>query len=482
MDENRKILLKSLPKIDEVILLLEKKDIYSRATREIVKELSQRVVQKLREKIVDSTPAENSESGIDAASVAQAVEKSINNLHSCRLQRVVNATGVILHTNLGRAPLSPEALQRILEVGAGYSNLEFDLNKGERGNRYDHVREIICALTGAEDALIVNNNAAAVLLVLNTLAEGKEAIVSRGELIEIGGEFRIPDVMQKSAAIMREVGTTNRTRLSDYEKAISPATGLILKVHTSNYRIVGFTEEADIAALTDLGKRKGIPVVDDLGSGCLIDLSKYGLQHEPTVREVVSTGLDVVTFSGDKLLGGPQAGIIAGKKDILEKIKKNPLNRALRIDKFTLAALEATLIHYLNPGEVVTRLRPLKALTEPLGYVKKRASALAGKLRKAKLDSLEFALKESFSSAGGGSLPTEKIPTVLVAIKSSIMPSTRMEAKLRMVRVPVIVRVDKDEILIDLRTVSEDEFTFIVEGLRESISNREAESVVKTPE
>jgi L-seryl-tRNA(Ser) seleniumtransferase len=471
MDEKRKTLLKSLPKIDEVILLLEKKNIYSLSPREVVKEVSQKVVQKLRDKIVNFPKIENIESTIDTNYVAQLVEKLIQGLHHCRLQRVINATGVILHTNLGRAPLSPAALQRILEVGEGYSNLEFDLARGERGNRYDHVRELICALTGAEDALIVNNNAAAVLLVLNTLAEGKEAIVSRGELIEIGGEFRIPEVMQKSAAIMREVGTTNRTRLADYEKAVGADTGLILKVHTSNYRIVGFTEEADIVSLTALGKKKGIPVVDDLGSGCLINLEKYGLQHEPTVREVVATGIDVITFSGDKLLGGPQAGIIVGKKTILDLIKRNPLNRALRIDKFTLAALEATLIHYLNPNQVLAALRPLKSLTEPVADVKKRAVKLIGKLRKEQFASLEFSLKESFSSAGGGSLPTEKIPTFLVGVKNKQMAASRLEAGLRQVAVPVIVRVDKDEILIDLRTVTEDEFTIIIQGLRECLVN-----------
>ncbi len=469
MDEKRKILLKSLPKIDEVILLLEKKDIYSRASREIVKEMSQKVVQKLRDEIVNSSPTEKMKSNLDAANVAQTVEKLIKDLQSCRLQRLVNATGVILHTNLGRAPLSPEALQRILEVGSGYSNLEFDLIRGERGNRYDHVRDIICTLTGAEDALIVNNNAAAVLLVLNTLAEGKEAIVSRGELIEIGGEFRIPEVMQKSAAILREVGTTNRNRLSDYEKAVCAATGLILKVHTSNYRIIGFTEEADIVALTALGKKKGIPVVDDLGSGCLLDLEKYGLQHEPTVREVVATGIDVVTFSGDKLLGGPQAGIIVGKKNILELIKRNPLNRALRIDKFTLAALEATLIHYLNPDQAVSALRPLKSLTEPVTDVKKRASKLISILRKEKFTSLEYSLNNSFSSAGGGSLPLEKIPTVLVGVKNKNLSANRLEARLRQAAVPIIVRVDKDEILLDLRTVTEDEFGFIIEGFRKCL-------------
>lgn len=470
MDEKKKLLLKSLPKIDEVILLLEKEDIYARAPREIVKELSQNVVRQLREQIVNSSEDKNSASACDAAFVAQTVEQLIAKLHSCRLRRVVNATGVVLHTNLGRAPLCPEALQRILEVGCGYSNLEFDLARGERGNRYDHVRELICALTSAEDALIVNNNAAAVLLVLNTLAEGKEVIVSRGELIEIGGEFRIPEVMQKSAAIMREVGTTNRTRLSDYEKAVSADTGLILKVHTSNYRIVGFTEEADIISLVALGKAKGIPVFDDLGSGCLIDLDKYGLQHEPTVREVVATGIDVVTFSGDKLLGGPQAGIIVGKKEILQRIKKNPLNRALRIDKFTLAALEATLIHYLNPTQAVTQLRTLKALTEPVGDVKKRAAKLIRKLRKEKFLSLEFSLINSFSSAGGGSLPTEQIPTVLVAVKNNKMAASRLEAALRQAAVPVIVRIDNDEILLDMRTVTENEFGFILDGLRQCLA------------
>lgn len=467
MDEKRKTLLKNLPKIDEVILLLEKKDIYKTASREIVVEMIRRAVRNLREKIVgnESTPA-----GMNADLVANMVERSLKNLYSYRLRRVVNATGVILHTNLGRAPLCPEALARIMEVGAGYSNLEFDLDRGERGRRYDHVRELICAVTGAEDALIVNNNAAAVLLALNTLAEGKEAVISRGELIEIGGEFRIPEIMRKSAAIMREVGTTNRTRLADYEKAISGNTGLILKVHTSNYRIVGFTEEAGIVELAALGKQKGIPVMDDLGSGCLIDLDQYGLAHEPTVREVLATGVDVVTFSGDKLLAGPQAGIIVGKETILEQIKKNPLNRALRIDKFTLAALEATMMLYLNETEAVSRLRVIRSLTEPLASVKKRALRLTGRLKRAKIAGLEFSLRESFASAGGGSLPLEKIPTCLVGIKSSAMPASRLEAGLRRADTPVIVRVDKDEILIDLRTVAEDEFVFIIEGLKDSLA------------
>ncbi|PKN53666.1 MAG: L-seryl-tRNA(Sec) selenium transferase [Deltaproteobacteria bacterium HGW-Deltaproteobacteria-13] len=467
MDDLRKEMLKKLPKIDEILLILERQNIYDLAPHEIVKETCRKVVQDLRDKIVNVKKKLPSEFSPDTAAVAKEVEKSIRGLYRYSLRRVVNATGVILHTNLGRAPLCPEALERIMEVGRGYSNLEYDLVKGERGQRYDHVSSLICALTGAEDALIVNNNAAAVLLVLNALAEKKEAIVSRGELIEIGGEFRIPEIMHKSATKLREVGTTNRTRLGDYEKAISDKTGLIMKVHTSNYRIVGFTEEADIESLAALGKSRGIPVMDDLGSGCLIDLDLYGLQHEPTVRETLAKGVDVVTFSGDKLLGGPQAGIIVGKKEVLAKIKKNPLNRALRIDKFTLAALEATLMHYLNTAAAPKTLRALKALTEPVADVKKRAEELIRKLQNENFDQLKFSIREDFAAAGGGSLPTQQIPTVLVAVKNKNMPATKMEEKLRKLEMPIIARVDKDEILFDLRTVTEDELVFLIEGLRQ---------------
>ncbi|MGB4544654.1 MAG: L-seryl-tRNA(Sec) selenium transferase, partial [Smithellaceae bacterium] len=307
---------------------------------------------------------------------------------------------------------------------------------------------------------------AAVLLVLNTLADGREAIVSRGELIEIGGEFRIPEVMAKSNSILREVGTTNRTRLSDYEKAIGPDTGVILKVHTSNYRIVGFTEEADLVSLVALGRKNNIPVFDDLGSGCLINLDRYGLEHEPTVKEVLETDVDVVTFSGDKLLGGPQAGIIVGKKDTIARIKKNPLNRALRIDKFTLAALEATLMHYLVPDEAVVKLRALRALTEPVQEVKKRARKLLQKIRRAGIPGITAGLGQAMAAAGGGSLPAQNIPSAIVSIRCDKMTPARLEAGLRRAPVPVLVRVDENEILIDLRTVTESEFGFITDGLK----------------
>lgn len=471
MDDKRKELLKGLPKIDEIIGLLEKKDIYRQASREMVREACRDVVQKLRDKILTAADRQLPALSSDTASAARSVEGIIAGLHRYKLRRLVNATGVILHTNLGRAPLCPEALDRILEVGRGYSNLEFDLEQGVRGLRYDHVSRLICMLTGAEDALIVNNNAAAVLLTLNTLAEHKEAIVSRGELIEIGGEFRIPDVMTKSNSILREVGTTNRTRLADYEKAVGPNTGVILKVHTSNYRIVGFTEEAELVPLVALGKKHGIPVFDDLGSGCLIDLAAFGLQHEPTVREVLASGVDVVTFSGDKLLGGPQAGIIVGKKDIVAQIKKNPLNRALRIDKFTLAALEATLMHYLTPEEAPQTLRSLKALTEPQSDVKKRARKLIRKLIHAGIPDLTYELQDAKAAAGGGSLPTQDIPTAVVAVKSAKITASHMEIKLRQAALPIIARVDEDAIMIDLRTVSEEEFGFVVDALRQTAAN-----------
>jgi len=465
MDEKRKALLKTIPKVDEIIGIVEKRGIYGRASHDLVRDACRTVVQKLREQILAATDKELPE-GLSDEQAADAVQKIIEDLYCYKLRPVVNATGVILHTNLGRAPLCPEAIGRIVEVGRGYSNLEFDLEKGQRGLRYDHVGELICRLTGAGDALIVNNNAAAVLLVLNTLADGREAIVSRGELIEIGGEFRIPEVMAKSNSILREVGTTNRTRLSDYEKAIGPDTGVILKVHTSNYRIVGFTEEADLVSLVALGRKNNIPVFDDLGSGCLINLDRYGLEHEPTVKEVLETDVDVVTFSGDKLLGGPQAGIIVGKKDTIARIKKNPLNRALRIDKFTLAALEATLMHYLVPDEAVVKLRALRALTEPVQEVKKRARKLLQKIRRAGIPGITAGLGQAMAAAGGGSLPAQNIPSAIVSIRCDKMTPARLEAGLRRAPVPVLVRVDENEILIDLRTVTESEFGFITDGLK----------------
>ncbi len=471
MNDHRKELLKNLPKIDEVMLILERKGALAKAPRHIVKSACRSVVEGLRKGIMAAKedvadirlPADDQ--------VAGQVMEIIDGLHRYRLRRVVNATGVILHTNLGRAPLCAEALARIADIAAGYSNLEYDIEKGERGLRYHHVQKLLCELSGAEDALVVNNNAAAVLLVLNTLALGKEAIVSRGELVEIGGEFRIPEVMEKSGARLREVGTTNRTRLSDYEKAMGQETGLILKVHTSNFRIVGFTEEAEMRELVALGKKAGIPVMHDLGSGCFTELDRYGLEREPTVSDVLGTGVDVITFSGDKLLGGPQAGIILGGKDILRRIKQNPLNRALRIDKLTLAALEATMIHYLQPEKAVSRLSVLRMLTEPVGNISRRAKKLLAILKRERLEGLTLSLKEGFSMAGGGSLPTQGIPTVLIRIASERLSPANLEERLRHLDVPIIARIADEEVLLDLRTIAEAEYPFIKEGLKQAVSS-----------
>ena len=464
MDEHQKELLRNLPKIDEMMLRIEKIESLAGFPREIVKEACRSVVEAIRGGILASQGKGGKGKDLRLPTPEQAVDRAaeiIAGYRSYRLRRLINATGVILHTNLGRAPLCEEAIERICEVARGYSNLEYDLAKGERGLRYDHVRELLCALTGAEDALVVNNNAAAVLLVLNALSEGKEAIVSRGELIEIGGEFRIPDVMEKSGARLKEVGTTNRTRAADYERAIGPETGLILKVHTSNFKIMGFTEEADLVSLVELGRKRGVPVVDDLGSGCFIDLENYGLEREPTVRACIATGVDAVTFSGDKLLGGPQGGIIVGKKEVLARIRKNPLNRALRIDKLTLAALEATLVKYLKPAEALADLRVLRALTEPVAEVRKRARRLATLLRRADVPGLRVALAEGVSMAGGGSLPTREIPTVLLDVQLGPFSAAALEGRLRRGATPVICRVADDRVLLDARTLDLEEFPLI---------------------
>jgi L-seryl-tRNA(Ser) seleniumtransferase len=466
MDDHRKELLKHLPKIDEVMLILEKQGFFGRTAKEIVKEVCRAVVGDLREHILSGTGNLKEWRMPPGEKVADRVREQVELLHQPRLRRVVNATGIILHTNLGRSPLCPQAVAAIVEVSRGYSNLEFDLQQGRRGLRYDHVQGILCTLTGAEDALVVNNNAAAVLLVLNTLAAGREAIVSRGELIEIGGEFRIPEVMEKSGARLREVGATNRTHLKDYEKAISKETGLILKVHTSNYKIVGFTEEIALPALVALGKKHGIPVMDDLGSGCLIDLERYGLLREPTVVETLQTGVDVVTFSGDKLLGGPQAGIILGKREILKKIKSNPLNRALRIDKLTLAALEATLIRYLNPETALCGIRTLRALTAPASAMAQMARRLLSGLRRLNLAGFTFSLQKGVSLAGGGSLPTQEIPTMLISVRSESLPVNKIEERLRQLDVPIIARIVDDALLLDLRTLAEEEFALIKKGFQ----------------
>ena len=455
--------LKRIPKIDELMQSLRSRGVFESFTKKVILQVCRETMNELREAILENgefLPPENE--------IIDRIEAKICRLRSRCLRPVINATGIILHTNLGRAPLCEDALKNIVEVSRGYTNLEFNLEEGRRGSRYDHLKGIICKLSGAEDAIVVNNNAAAVLLALNTLAEGKEVIVSRGELVEIGGEFRIPEVMEKSNAILREIGATNKTHPEDYIKAIGENTGLLFKAHSSNYKIIGFTGEVGPAELAQLGSKYGIPVMYDLGSGCFVDLDHFGLVREPTVQEAVATGIDVLTFSGDKLLGGPQAGIIVGKRDWIGKIARNPLSRALRIDKLTIAALEATLALYLGGEEkAIASLPALRALTEPLPAVQKRAKRLQRKIALLRLDDVTSHLKRDFSLAGGGSLPGNEIPTFLVGIRSTLISPNRIESSLRRLDPPIITRISEDEVFFDLRTLSEEDFPFILDGLQE---------------
>jgi L-seryl-tRNA(Ser) seleniumtransferase len=380
------------------------------------------------------------------------------------LRHVINATGVIIHTNLGRAPLAAEALDALREVAAHYSNLEYDLERGERGRREAHCQERLARLAASEAALVVNNNAAAVLLVLNTLAEGGEVIVSRGELIEIGGSFRIPDVMQKSGARRREVGTTNRTRISDYARAINEQTRLLLRVHPSNYRIVGFTERPTLAELVELSQRTGIPVYEDLGSGCLVDLAPYGVKDEPVVATSLKAGIDVVTFSGDKMLGGPQAGIIAGSRAIIERVRRNPLTRALRVDKLTYAALEATLRLY-ERGVADERVPVIRAMATPLGELRERAARFCESVVQTTHERMRAAVEDGDSVIGGGAAPEVKLPTALVALAAEGLSAAAMAERLRAHAIPIIARTERDRVLIDLRTVAADEEAIILDAL-----------------
>jgi L-seryl-tRNA(Ser) seleniumtransferase len=386
-------------------------------------------------------------------------------------RRVINATGVILHTNLGRALLSQAAVENVARLASHYSNLEYDLERGQRGDRYVAVVDLLQRLTGAEGALVVNNNAAAVLLALQVLATGREVIVSRGELIEIGGSFRIPDIMRSSGALLHEVGTTNKTHLADYRTAISERTALLLKVHTSNYRIVGFTETVPREALVELGKASQLPVMEDLGSGNLVDLAAYGLDQEPTVSEVVRAGVDVVTFSGDKLLGGPQAGILVGKQRSIELLRRHPLNRALRIDKMTLAALEATLRHYLDPEAAVRAIPTLHMLTTPLRDVNRRARRLLRQLTGVASDAWDIDLQADVSEVGAGALPLTKIPTRVIRIRSALMSAAAIEQGFRRQDPAVLGRIQQEAFLLDVRMVQEHELSEVVQAFREVCGN-----------
>ena len=461
-----KELLRKLPSVDEILKESRIKQLLETFPRVLVLDAVRTVLDRTRNAILQAQTSPNlNEQNLSLPVILSQAEAVLKDLAEPSLQRVINATGVIVHTNLGRSVLSETAIKGVAEAAAGYSNLEYDLAAGERGKRHVHVEGILKRLTGVEAATAVNNNAAAVLLCLNTIARGKEVIVSRGELVEIGGSFRVPDVMERSGAILREVGTTNKTHLKDYEKAINERTGLLLKVHTSNYKIVGFTKEVEPDELVKLGRKNNLPVMWDLGSGGFLDLSTYGAGSEPTVQQAVDSGVDVLTFSGDKLLGGPQAGMILGRKTWLDPIRSNPLARALRIDKLTLAALDATLAQYLDKEKATRDIPTLWMLTQPLAEIERKAELLSSGIRSLQGTSLSVTIQEDTSQSGGGALPTGNFPTRTVCIRHDRMSANKIESALRLNKPHIIARIKEGMVVFDPRTLNDGEIGKIVEAM-----------------
>ena len=451
--------LRQLPAVSRLLQHEQLQEAIAEHGRELVVECVREVLAQLRERIKQGAAIQT-----DLPSVAREVLQTVERWRTPTLRRVINATGVVLHTGLGRAVLAESARRAVAEVARGHSMLEINRDTGERGDRIDHVRELLCRLTGAEDVTVVNNNAGAVLLAVTVLAQGKEVIISRGQLVEIGGAFRMPDIIAQSGARLVEVGTTNRTRLSDYERAITSETALLLRCHPSNFRIVGFTEEVSAKELALLAHRYSLPVLDDVGSGCLVATEQFGLEHEPTLQESVQAGCDVVTCSGDKLLGGPQAGVILGRREIVQRIRRHPLHRALRVDKLTLAALEATLRLYLNPEEAVREIPALRALAMSADELQRRARRLKQRLQ-AMLPAGKVAvrLREGMSAVGGGSLPGQQLPTTLVCLRPLQVDAQQLARALRWQQPAVFARIEQDEVVIDPRTLLEGEMETLVQ-------------------
>ncbi len=462
MDRNR--LYRMIPKVD---ILLENEKVQALAElygHELVMDVIRTEMDRLRELIRGTQDADCVEEAI--GQLPETIESAARALFIPRVRKVINATGTVLHTNLGRAPISRTHAEKLIDIVSGYSNLEYNLEAGRRGERYSHFEELICRLTGAEAAMVVNNNAAAVLLILSTMAAGGEVIVSRGELVEIGGKFRIPDVMKQSGARLVEVGTTNKTHYSDYEEAITEETKALMKVHTSNYKITGFTESVSSEELRKLADAHHLPLIEDLGSGVFVNLEKYGLTHEPTVQESIAAGVDVVSFSGDKLLGGPQAGIIIGKKKYISQMKKNQLTRAIRVDKFTVTALELILIEYLSEQLAAENIPVLRMLSESEESLEKRANELAAMIRE-KTTGAAITVEKIYSQVGGGSLPAELLPGAAVLIQPYDMSAGRLEEAMRLSAHPIIGRVSDDTVKMDVRTIFEEDYAVIAEVLAE---------------
>jgi len=462
--------LKEIPGIDLIIESIKKNEQYMDIPDVLIVKAARDVVDKLRKSIL-SFEIDLSKK-INQDDLIKDVTLTIDEFITPNLRKIINATGVIVHTNLGRSLLAEEVAKFVYERSISYSNLELDIKTGKRGLRYSLIEELVCEISGSESAMVVNNNAAAVLLCLDTFASNKEVVVSRGELVEIGGSFRIPDVMEKSGAILKEIGTTNRTHSKDYEKAFDEEkTAMFLKVHRSNFDIIGFTSDVSLSDLKKLADEKNIILMDDLGSGTFVDFSEFGLPKEPTVQESLKAGTDLVTFSGDKLLGGPQAGIIAGRKDLIEKIRKNPLTRALRIDKMTLAALEKTLRIYLDPKSVLKKIPTLKMLSISLNEIKNNAEILKNKIDNLKIEGLETFIFESSSRAGGGSLPGTDIPTICVGLKMKNISSSLIEKRMRFSSPSIMGRIEDDIFIMDPRTIQDQEADIIVSSLKKILGS-----------
>ncbi|MBC2713237.1 MAG: L-seryl-tRNA(Sec) selenium transferase [Desulfosarcina sp.] len=470
MDENKQALLKQLPGVDRIIEFAADGQQFDCIPKSVLIPAIRDAIDLLRRQILESkTPPDSHCFSLE--SLVTVVKEQAARSMALRLRRTVNTTGVVVHTNLGRSLLSPAVMEHLTTISSRYSNLEFDLKEGRRGSRYSAVEGILCELSGAQAAMVVNNNAAAVLLCLDTLAAGHEVIVSRGELVEIGGAFRIPDVMAKSGAILKEVGTTNRTHPRDYENAIGEQTGLLLKVHTSNYSIVGFTTAVSLPDLVSIGQRHNLPVMEDLGSGTLVDFSKYGLIKEPTVQESLAAGVDVVTFSGDKLLGGPQAGVILGGKRHIGRIKANPLTRALRIDKMTLAALEATLQLYRDEHQALHQIPTLRMLTLPLTVIQGRAAELKSRLERVSGGRLTVELLDLSSKAGGGSLPLLDLPSRCLGVTVEGTSANAVELWMRNSSPPIIGRIENDRFIMDPRTLQEEDLDIIEKAFADMLAD-----------
>jgi L-seryl-tRNA(Ser) seleniumtransferase len=468
MSENaQRSIMRKLPAVDRVLSQQPVRELESQVPHSIVLNAVRMTLDDLRARITEGNTPDPDD--LSPERIATHVRDLALRMSRPSFRRTINATGVILHTGLGRAVLPEAAVSELLDIASGHSNLEIDVETAGRGSRESHYAQLLAELTGAEAAMAVNNNAAAVFLALNTLARGKDVIISRGQLVEIGGSFRLPDIMARAGVRLVEVGTTNRTRITDYEAAITEDTGLILRVHPSNFQIVGYTQEASLEELVGLGRQYGIPVVDDVGSGALVDLSRFGLKGDPLVQESVRAGADVVMFSGDKLLGGPQAGLIVGRKDIIDDITANPIARALRIGKLTAAALEATLRLYSAPDTVTEKIPTLRSIARPVADVARSAQKLRRMLLRAMPDLIRVEIMDGVSEVGGGSLPGQTLPTKLVSIstaKPGLENPMDLARAFRLADPPVFGRVGDDRFLLDLRTVEDSELSAIVNAAR----------------